>query len=357
MTTRMVLVSRHLPRAQGTAAGRALLALGMGLEELGVDLTVHSWDPAGPGDDTPDWCHHHVLRPEPRWRSTLRGLRRPVHEVERTGLGPFPPGVIAVADDPPSFPAVAGHPTSVVTVHYATALDRRADPARPSLREVQLERAERAAVRRAGTVLTYSRRVADAVGHGAVPVPIAAPVPAACAPLPEAPCAAVLGTWGWGPNRRALDLLLARWPDIRRAVPGATLTVAGPGSEGLRATGVRGLGRVDAPEDVLSAAAVVPFPCPTSSGPKVKSLEAIAHGRILVTTAAGVEGIWAADPVAIVTSLDGFAERLASVLEDPLAAAPLAAAGRRAVLEHHAPRPAARHRLRALGCETDLTSR
>lgn len=349
MTTRMVIVSRHLPRPQGTAAGRALLALAEGLDALGVDLSVHTWDPDGSGDDLPAWCRYHALRPEARWRSTVRGILRPVHEVERAALGPFDPDAVVVADDPPSFPAVARHPSSVVTVHYATALDRRASPTRSSLREVQLERAERAAVRAATTVLAYSPRVAEAVGHGAAAVPIATPVPTEVAPLPDAPRAAVLGTWWWGPNRAALDRLLTVWPEVREAVPGATLTVAGPGSEALEAPGVRGLGRVDAPEDILAGAAVVPFPCPPSSGPKVKALEALAHGRVLVTTRHGVEGIWGAGPMAEVCDTPGFADRLAAVLRDPLAAASLADAGRRAVLDHHAPRPAARHRLAALG--------
>jgi len=353
VTTRMVVVSRHVPVRQGTAAGRALLALGDGLRQLGVDLTVHSWGPDEAEQGAPAWCVLHGLRPEARWRSTSRSVRRPVHEVERAGLGPFEADAVLVADDPPSFPAVAGHPRAVLTVHYATSLDRRADRRRPSLRELQLERAERAAVRCAPTVLAYSQRVAAAIGHGAVAVPIATPVPARCEPLPDAPSAAVLGSWGWGPNRLALEVLLDVWPEVRRKVPGATLTIAGPGSEGLRGDGVRGLGRVGAPQEILDEAAVVPFPCPPSSGPKVKSLEALAHGRVLVTTPHGVEGIWGDGTLAAVAPAETFAHRLRAVLADPLALARTAAQGRQAVLDHHAPRAAAHHRLRALGQAVD----
>ena len=349
MTARVVIVSRHVPRAQGSAAGQALLALGDGLAALDVDLAVHSWDPDATPDDLPEWCRLHRLRPEARWRSTLREIRRPVHEVLRAGIGPFDPAATVVADDPPSFPAVEGHPEATVTVHYASALDRRATPGRPSRRELQTGRAERAAVRRAQRVLAYSPRVAAAVGHGAIAVPIATPVPDAPPPLPDAPRAAVVGSWWWGPNRVALRTLLGVWPEVRRSVPGATLVVAGPGSEEVSGSGVRGLGRVRLAGDVLADAAVVPFPCPSSSGPKVKALEALAHGRVLVTTPEGVEGIWQDGPLAQVCDPAHFVERLVQTLRDPLAAAPFADAGRRAVVDHHAPIPAARHRMAALG--------
>lgn len=351
MSTEVVLVSRHVPRPQGTAAGRALFALGAGLVSMGVPLTVHSWDPDANGDDLPAWCRHHDLAPEPRWRATARSVLHPVHEVVRSGLGPFDPGAVVVADDPPSFPAVASHPEATVTVHYSTALDRRAVAGRPTLREIQLERAERAAVRSATRVLAYSPRVAAATGQGAIAVPIATPVPTETPPVPDAPRAAVVGTWSWGPNRVALEVLLRAWPDVRRSVPGAVLTVAGPGSEAVAGPGVKGLGRVADPAEVLAAAAVVPFPCPPSSGPKVKALEALAHGRILVTTVHGVEGIWADGPVARICREADVAAELIGVLSEPLAAADLATAGRAAVLAHHAPHAAARHRVAALGID------
>ncbi len=121
----------------------------------------------------------------------MHALRHPVDEATRAGidLGDAP---LVIADDPPSFPAVSSRPDAVVTVHYAGALDLR-ESRRPDWTALQLLRAERVAVRRAGSVFAYSERVAAAVGHGAVPVPIAMAVPASPEALPEQPVAAVVG--------------------------------------------------------------------------------------------------------------------------------------------------------------------
>jgi glycosyltransferase involved in cell wall biosynthesis len=194
-------------------------------------------------------------------------------------------------------------------------------------------------------VLAYSDRVAAWVGGTAVP--IAVPVPELPLPLVDEPVAAVVADWRWAPNAAALGTLLALWPQVRRAVPAARLLVAGRGSAQVgTVAGVQVLGEVSRLVDVLSRTAVLGFPCPPTSGPKVKVLEAAAHGVCVVTTAAGAEGV--GTDALVVSDAAGFAAALIAVLRDPGVRADRARQARVDVAAVHAPRPAARARQAAL---------
>jgi glycosyltransferase involved in cell wall biosynthesis len=257
-----------------------------------------------------------------------------------------------VADDPASFPAVARTSRPAVTFHFLTRLDARATGRRQGA-DVQHRRMERTVVRRAATVLAYSPRVASAIGHGrATFVPMALRMPDERLPPVDEPVAALVADWGWPPNRWALGVLLAAWPSVRDQVPAARLLLAGRGDPRVGTlAGVEVLGPVARSDDVLSRAAVMAFPCPPSSGPKVKVIEALAAGLPVVTTDAGVEGIvHGEEAIAAVELADAevFGATVARVLSDPAERASLAGAGVAAVAASHAPRPAARARVAAL---------
>jgi glycosyltransferase involved in cell wall biosynthesis len=142
---------------------------------------------------------------------------------------------------------------------------------------------------------------------------------------------------------------------VRARLPSATLELAGSGSEAFDdpAGGVRGLGRVPDAGEVLAGAAVLAFPCPPTSGPKVKVLEAMALGLPVVTTAAGVEGV--AEPDGDATGAvtvapedpAGFADALASALADPAGRAAMAERARALVEAHHGPTACAERRVTA----------
>lgn len=334
---RVDVLSRHLPLPEGTAAGRVLRATCEGLLAEGVDVRVTSWAPEEPAE-LPSWCTWGPLPAEPAWRTRGRAVVRPRSDVVRLGWSPVG---TAVADDPLSAAALPSG--GVATLHYVTAYDVAALGVRPSPRHLQDVRAER---RLRGTpVLAYSDRVADWVGGTAVPV--AVPVPDAPLPPVEQPVAAVVADWRWAPNRTALGRLLRSWPAVRAAVPGACLLVAGRGDAGVgRLPGVDVLGEVPHLVDVLARAAVLAFPCPDSSGPKVKVLEAAAHGVDVVTTTAGAEGV--ATDALVVSDAAGFEAALVAALRDPAARADRSRQARADVLAVHAPRPAARARQAAL---------
>jgi len=144
----------------------------------------------------------------------------------------------------------------------------------------------------------------------------------------------------------ALASLLDQWPTVRRLVPDAQLLLAGRGLRNAPALpGVEVVGEVAQASDVLSRAAVLAFPCPPTSGPKMKVLDALAWGLPVVTTDAGTEGLSLSPGTITIASPPDFAAGLAAVLKDEPKRRRMAAAGRADVLAHHRPEQAAAARL------------
>ena len=238
----------------------------------------------------------------------------------------------------------------MATFHFRTIADALASR-RVEVSTMQMARAERIAGRRAKLVLAYSDRVGRHLRRPATFVPIAYPAPSCPLPPVEAPVAAMLADWSWPPNVRALRHLLEAWPTVHEALPQARLLLAGRCLDTVRVgqvPGVELVGEFSDSADILSQAAVVAFPCPPSSGPKVKVLEAMAHGLPVVTTPWGVEGIVLGEGGGVVTAgLSDFPTALIEVLRDPERRVALGGAGRASVLAHHSGEAAARARVDA----------
>jgi glycosyltransferase involved in cell wall biosynthesis len=346
---RISVVAGDLPHPTGTAVGRDLWAWCRGLRTLGHEVDVWVWNrsPSSPEGPVPDWC-----RDERFDRRGLLDVRYPIRDGRGLERAPWEPaaGAVALADHIPSFPAVARFARAVATVHFRGLLDAGATR---RLRRYHLAsaRGERFAMRRAALVLAYSERVAAGARGPVEVVPIAIEAPAEPLPAVEEPVAALLADWWWPPNKAALRMLLGAWPAVRRQVPGARLLLAGRHLEDVRVPalpGVEPLGEVADSVEVLSRAAVVAFPCPATSGPKVKVLEAMAVGRAVVTTEAGVEGLVVPPgDGAVVATPAGFADALAATLRDPARADKVAAGGRTAVMANHSALTAAQARVDA----------
>ena len=346
----VVVVSRFLPDPDGWAASRLLDAFVRGARSLGRDVTVWSWWPYDPPARLPEWVRWDPLPREPFLRMKLRALVRPRADVVTLGWQ-VADDAVALADDPLTFPAVRRHPRSVLTMHYATGLDRRAIGSWRA-KDVQDFRFERAIVRRAVVPTAYSSRVADYLGPSLQVVPAALPIPPAVSPQ-ERPVAACIADWSWPPNRVALDRLLAAWPKVRDRIPAATLVLAGGGEPPVgTVAGVRALGPVRDSAQLLADAAALVFPSPDTSGPKVKVMEAISLGLPVVTTPAGIEGV-AVPPEAVelVAQPAGpveLAAAVVAVLADPAGSARRAARARASFAAAHAPEVAAAARLRVI---------
>ena len=129
------------------------------------------------------------------------------------------------------------------------------------------------------------------------------------------------------PNRSGLAFLLREvWPQVRAAVPNATLAVAGTVCQGLaefgtendlRGQGVYGLGRVDSLESEYARAAVCLVPLLVGTGIKIKLLEALGFGKAIVSTGVGIQGLesWAGETVLVADSAFSFAEAVTCLLE------------------------------------------
>lgn len=353
---KFAVVAYHLPEREGTASGRILRAWCDGVIAEGHELHLWSWCYTPPEEELPPWCRWERLPGEPKWRTRARALVHPRNDIVRARWEP-PDDAVCVGDDVTSFPAVRPSPRSVMTLHYLTPLDAAA-VGRRAPRDVQAHRAERRVARDASLLFAYSRRVAAGAAAPATFVPMAYEVPTEGLRPVEQPVALMAADWGWPPNHVALARLLAVWPDVRRRVAGALLVLAGRHLELASVGTVAGVhlaGSYERAADVLSEAAALVFPCPPSSGPKVKVAEALAYGIPVVTTAAGVEGLVLDDGDGAVVADDdqGLTDALVAVLGDPERRADLGRRGRAAMLAHHAPRVVARVRvdacLRAFG--------
>jgi glycosyltransferase involved in cell wall biosynthesis len=118
------------------------------------------------------------------------------------------------------------------------------------------------------------------------------------------------------------------FPIVRRRVPDAELWLAGGVGARIRSStaGVRRLGFVETLGTVYRQARVVINPQRFGTGLSIKSVDALLHGRPLVSTPAGARGLEDGAGVAFRQSSDGeqFAADLIELLVDPAAAGALA---------------------------------
>lgn len=181
---------------------------------------------------------------------------------------------------------------------------------------------------------THFRALTDrpvtVVGHLA---PVVARAPATA---PKAPALLFVGG-PMGINVHGLSWFMDQvLPAVRRRVPDAELWLAGGIGDriGRSVAGVRRLGFVEDLAEVYRRAAVVINPQRFGTGLSIKSVDALLHGRPLVTTASGARGLEDGANAAFrqVDSAEEFGDALVQLLDDPSRAAALA--GRAAEFAH-----------------------
>jgi protein-tyrosine-phosphatase/glycosyltransferase involved in cell wall biosynthesis len=144
------------------------------------------------------------------------------------------------------------------------------------------------------------------------------------------------GSMDWHPNEDAmLHFIEAILPRVRRAFPGASLTVAGrgPGPRLLEAAaraGVRVTGRVDDIRPHLAEGMVYVVPLRIGGGTRLKIFEALAMGKAVVSTTIGAEGLPLVPGVHFLQEDDPerFAAGVVALLGDPGLRRSLGRAGR-----------------------------
>jgi len=121
----------------------------------------------------------------------------------------------------------------------------------------------------------------------------------------------------------AREFMNTAWPKIRAALPESEFIICGKLCEAFQEVpeGVRLEGVVPSLEPYYAEAAVVVNPVPYGSGLKIKSVEALTHGKCLVTTPIGVYGLEDAlerEPrPCIVTEVSRMAVEIVELLKRP----------------------------------------
>ena len=192
------------------------------------------------------------------------------------------------------------------------------------------KRAERRAWHTADVVgaLTHEDR-AVILGAGVpavhlVPDGVARPVrPPARTPVDAAPVITFVGNFGYDPNvDAAVHFTRAVLPRIRRAVPDVQLMLVGNAPpapvQALAGPSVTVTGRVPEVGEYLEGATVVVCPLRVGGGVKVKMLDALVHGKAIVSTSVGVQGLGrsVSDAVAVADSPDAMALAVVELLCD-----------------------------------------
>ena len=207
------------------------------------------------------------------------------------------------------------------------------------------KRVERAAWHRADVVAALTeedRAVIRAAGLPTVhlvPDGIAQPRRADSAP-PAPATITFVANYAYEPNvDAAVHFARSVLPRVTAVLPDAHLMLVGnaPPAEvqALAGPSVTVTGRVPEVSEYLDAATVVVCPLRVGGGVKVKMLEALAHGKAIVSTSVGVQGLGreVADAVVVADAPQDMAAAVVDLLRDP---------ERRARLEAAATRHAAR---------------
>lgn len=130
-----------------------------------------------------------------------------------------------------------------------------------------------------------------------------------------------VGNFHYPPNREGIVRFLREaWPRLRSRVPDLTLDVVGAGSRSLpAAAGLRRLGYLADPSPVIRAARALLVPVRFGAGTRGKILEAWAHGKPVISTLAGAEGLprEPAPTMLLGETLEELAELVAAVHGDP----------------------------------------
>jgi glycosyltransferase involved in cell wall biosynthesis len=203
-----------------------------------------------------------------------------------------------------------------------------------------LESGERLAVHRAQACFVCSaldrdylrRRFGSRTVHvlpNAMPVPVRTPLPSQASVL-------YLGLMTYAPNLQGAEYLLREiWPRVRAQYPQALLRIAGNGCERIEGyrhppAGVEFLGFVPDLRALYAESRVALAPILTGGGTRVKIIEAALHGRPVVSTSLGAEGLdLSADRGELLIADDGpaFARAIVGLLRDDALATRVGAAG------------------------------
>lgn len=202
----------------------------------------------------------------------------------------------------------------------------------------RFERLERYYLPLADCVYAATDEEAEAILHayqldGVSVVPNAVRLPPACERGDEEFDLLFVGNLSYEPNVAGVTWLCE---EILPLLDGATLAIVGSGPDRrvqsfVEDPGVSVFGDVPEITSWYRRSRVAVVPLRIGGGSATKTLEALAHGRPVVSTPLGARGIDAGAGVLIARSAEEFAAACARLLQDPTAAVRLGSEGRRNV--------------------------
>ena len=134
----------------------------------------------------------------------------------------------------------------------------------------------------------------------------------------------IVANYGYGPNAHAVAWLLANvWPLVRQSIPDARLELVGGRMpqelHGLASgtPGVRVHGMVEKLDPFYDQAGVVAVPILEGSGTRLKVVDAWRHGKAVIATPKGIEGLPVSEGVVVAANDPGqFAGLTIQLLKD-----------------------------------------
>jgi glycosyltransferase involved in cell wall biosynthesis len=150
---------------------------------------------------------------------------------------------------------------------------------------------------------------------------------------PDAKRAIFVAAFDRGPNAEGARWFLREvWPHVCRSVPGASLVLAGQGSDHVLsecpAPGASATGYVDDLRPQYGASTIVVAPLLRGAGLKFKVPQAMAYGLPVVTTAVGNEGMPPGCPAVVTDDPAEMSRSIIELLDDPGKARDLGERGR-----------------------------
>jgi glycosyltransferase involved in cell wall biosynthesis len=102
-----------------------------------------------------------------------------------------------------------------------------------------------------------------------------------------------LGAMDWFPNVKGMQWFLKEvWPDFHRERPEARMLLAGKGMpREWRNPGLEVMGEIERPEDIIDKSDVLIAPVFSASGVRIKILEALGNGKVVITHTQGKQGL------------------------------------------------------------------
>jgi len=174
-------------------------------------------------------------------------------------------------------------------------------------------------------------------------IPNAVTIPARYGIDPESKALLFLATYAYAPNIVAAEFLIREvWPLVHEACPGSRLIIAGNKPERIpsfanRPADVEFTGFVENLDHLYRRVRIVCCPVTSGGGTRVKILEGAAHGKAIVSTRVGAEGLDLRDGRELLLRDGGreFAKACIELWTDPSRCEALGLAAREAVARQY----------------------